>query len=517
MLRLTMTQLWGIDEYLTLLDTGKMPALQRSWLSALHSGAFIDNFEHARYDGNKQQQCALCECPDTRAHWIQCPRYALHRSRIDDWPADLGDLPDCALNHLLVPRLEQAVRFREALWNTEDRTKLFSRSQPPKVLNHLFLDGTCTNPEHKPLALAAWAVISAAMASEIAFGPLPGVLQTIARAELTALIAALRWMMHHQVDACFWSDSLTTVRTVNKLMHLHYVSDGLHNRDLWIEVWELLQQQGHLILWVRWIPSHLHAGHADNAFEDWAIEWNSKVDCLADVANRNRSAPFWSSFNEYKEQLDWWTARLRPLRQFYFSIAEDGPQQSPVQEVIDLDSDELGLTPSVDTWDPVVELFEHQLPVNWQIQCEATKIRTTPEFLINLINWWCETESMGDQVQVLSEVEFVFALFLTPSFKFPFQQGIAWVLRELADLFQRPTFSQLLKTVQFALQDISKIFPQLAFGRNPKPDHEIGLYKPFKGISLCIHADFHSRIRQRVQSFTASRPVRKSRDLARPA
>lgn len=177
--RQTMSQLCGLDGSLTLLDASKLPALQRSLLSALHCGVFISEADHARYDPHKQANCQHCLCPDDRAHWLQCPRYAGIRGSIENWRDDLAELPDCALYHLLVPRSKLAVLWRDLLWNLEDRTLIFSYSQPTQDLlqemQHLFLDGTCTEPAHSPLQLAAWAVLNATAAQEISTGPSKGI------------------------------------------------------------------------------------------------------------------------------------------------------------------------------------------------------------------------------------------------------------------------------------------------------------------------------------------------------
>ena len=54
----TMSDLVGLDSYLTLWDATRLNPLDRARLSALHSGAFMTSLEHARFDSEKRALCA---------------------------------------------------------------------------------------------------------------------------------------------------------------------------------------------------------------------------------------------------------------------------------------------------------------------------------------------------------------------------------------------------------------------------------------------------------------------------
>eukprot|EP00438_Fugacium_kawagutii_P025911 Skav228848 [mRNA] locus=scaffold4472:1077:5912:+ [translate_table: standard] len=512
--RRTMDDLHGLDGYLTLLDTGKMSALSRTRVSALHSGAFISNLEHSKYDDSKAAICCHCLCPDDRAHWLQCPRFEQLRSQISGWTGDEVQLPSCTIHHLLVQRLEAAVEWRSTLWQQEDCTLKFCHVQPPNTMNHLFVDGTCTKPIHEPLKLAAWSVVNATTGQPVSMGPLAGLAQTIARAELTAILAALRWVAHHQRETCIWSDSRSTVRVLQLIRRLGFVPDHLRNLDLWQALWEVLQQCEQVTLWIRWIPSHIQRSQTEDAFEDWISRWNDYADALAAEANQQRSPAFWTCFQRYSAALDWWSLRIRNLREFFEKVAEakqSTPDQSrePVIEVVDSE-DEMIQSHS---------MLEDQLPVNWQSLCHAHQSPLPSEFLTRLITWWCDVEILGSQYYVLSEVEFVFALISDPAFQFPFQLdgSSTWEFRCLDELFQKPTVTQLLRIVKLALKSFSAIFPQVAFRHASRTNPCIGLHKAFQGIGIWLCQDHFLRTRQLVLDFTRRRPVRRACDLARPA
>eukprot|EP00438_Fugacium_kawagutii_P034912 Skav206373 [mRNA] locus=scaffold834:175796:187689:- [translate_table: standard] len=450
--RRTMDDLHGLDGYLTLLDTGKMSALSRTRVSALHSGAFISNLEHSKYDDSKAAICCHCLCPDDRAHWLQCPRFEQLRSQISGWTGDEVQLPSCTIHHLLVPRLEAAVEWRSTLWQQEDCTLKFCHVHPPNTMNHLFVDGTCTKPIHEPLKLAAWSVVNATTGQPVSMGPLAGLARTIARAELTAILAALRWIAYHQREACIWSDSRSTVRVLQLIRRLGFVPDHLCNLDLWQALWEVLQQCEQVTLWIRWIPSHIQRSQTEDAFEDWISRWNDYADALAAEANQQRPPAFWTCFQRYSAALDWWSLRIRNLREFFEKVAEakpSTPDQSR-EQVIEV----------VDSEDEMIQshsMLEDQLPVNWQSLCHAHQSPLPSTFLTRLITWWCDVEILGSQYYVLSEVEFVFALIADPAFQFPFQLdgSSTWEFRCLDELFQKPTVTQLLRIVKLALKSAS--------------------------------------------------------------
>lgn len=158
--------------------------------------------------------------------------------------------------------------------------------------NHIDMDSTCSNPHHTPLKLAAWAVLSATTGQQIAVGHLHGLLQRIDRAELCAMLVALRWVAHHDADSCLWSDSLSTVRTTLWILRADLIPPGIANYDLWLQVREELHMCDANRLWIHWIPSHLDPLQAENPMEDWIALWNNNVDALAALTNEQRPSEF---------------------------------------------------------------------------------------------------------------------------------------------------------------------------------------------------------------------------------
>ena len=227
--------LHGIDGQLTLLDTANMLPLERARLSALHSGAFISSYEHAKYDEEKTPFCTICGLADDCEHWLHCPRFAHIRDSIPDWMPDNVELPKCMLNHLLVPRIPQLVQWRSLLCNLKYGTQTFQFPLPPPKFgfHHLFVDGSCTVEAYPELQLASWGVINATAGLVVSAAHLHGPTRTIDRAELSAVISALLWGAHAELALCMWSDSLSTVQMAERIQQWGNVPDGVANFELW--------------------------------------------------------------------------------------------------------------------------------------------------------------------------------------------------------------------------------------------------------------------------------------------
>lgn len=170
------------------------------------------------------------------------------------------------------------------------------------------------------LNLAAWGVVNATLGEPLAAAHLCGITQTIDRAELSALLASLQWADGTELGLCLWSDSLSTVHTMEYVLKHGAVPDGIENADLWTEVHQLLQDRAGLATDVRWIPSHLSHDAGEDPFEDWVIRWNDAADRLAVYTNGARPLDLRRCYSAAKGTLDGWVQRLRQLRQFYFQV-----------------------------------------------------------------------------------------------------------------------------------------------------------------------------------------------------
>ena len=111
----TMKGLNGISRALTRTDHRKQSPIDRARISALQAGAFLTKAEHARFDKRTDGLCQTCQQPDTRQHWMICPKKRISRLRAHLDADRALKLPQCTLNHLLVPQLDEERRFQAML------------------------------------------------------------------------------------------------------------------------------------------------------------------------------------------------------------------------------------------------------------------------------------------------------------------------------------------------------------------------------------------------------------------
>ena len=169
---------------------------------------------------------------------------------------------------------------------------------------------------------AAWALYNATSGQPVADGWLAGLPQTIVRAEITALLAALRWALHwgHQVHV--WLDALEVHRAFQRRLAGLCTEMTDANSDLWMEVDSLLQQGALAMVTSSWIPSHLNQRLCESPFEEWVAQNNGKVDAMAVRRNADRPMEFRQLLTCQKQWDERRTSLMDRLRHFYFEVFE---------------------------------------------------------------------------------------------------------------------------------------------------------------------------------------------------
>ena len=120
----SMKDLEGLDGFLTRWQLSKLSGQEVSMVSALNSGAFMDNFHHAKFDLTKQRCCAVCGVADTVDHWFVCPRFHEAQTALDGFE-DWASWPVCFRHHLLVPRPSYTAFMKSYFHNLQDATRVF--------------------------------------------------------------------------------------------------------------------------------------------------------------------------------------------------------------------------------------------------------------------------------------------------------------------------------------------------------------------------------------------------------
>ena len=96
-----MKDLHGLGLALTRLDHEQQTAADLARVRALQTGAFVSNWQHAKYDTTKQPVCQICFQLGTQRHWLCCPRFAEYRATCGDLQTWMSTAPSCVVHPLL--------------------------------------------------------------------------------------------------------------------------------------------------------------------------------------------------------------------------------------------------------------------------------------------------------------------------------------------------------------------------------------------------------------------------------
>ena len=128
--------------------------------------------------------------PDNRLHkYTECSKYdtvrAEHCALFDVWE----DLPESFRSHGFVPHNPWQILVWEALITLPSRLHGYQFAPTGSTI-HCFTDGSVSQPHCAEDSLASWAVV-VAKKGPLAWGPLPGIQQTIPRAEGYAVLCVV--------------------------------------------------------------------------------------------------------------------------------------------------------------------------------------------------------------------------------------------------------------------------------------------------------------------------------------
>ena len=278
----------------------------------LDGTSYIQN-QRAHWQPDVSSQCPFCEQQDGFYHraWV-CPFFA--DCRVHMSPSDLAvvpGLPRCLSCHgwaVLSPSWILLLRALDKLVDPSTPVAPCGLAATDQV--DLFVDGACTAPVEKQLRLAAWAVTAAGPPSQrlehmvLAGAPLAGIVQTAFRAELRAVLEALRIALGLRCRVRIWSDCLGVVRGVRKRLSGHSgTTANVPHADLWRRIDDILQQLDCSRIQIVKVVSHGDIQKAADAGEDWAFWHNNLVDEAASGFNDRRGAEFWELFQTVEAEV----------------------------------------------------------------------------------------------------------------------------------------------------------------------------------------------------------------------
>lgn len=176
-----------------------------------------------------------------------------------------------------------------------------------------FTDGSCFWQSNKAYRLAAWSICLAQPLSltgsswethVVSAGPVSGLVQTSFRAELTAVVQAVKLARQKQCRVRIWTDSQSVVDRAGLLLTgQRRVKPNSANSDLWKEFLAEAQDLGsHRITLVK-VAAHEAISVDDTEFERWCKFNNSCADAAAKAANADRPPEIWRLWEQFSGQV----------------------------------------------------------------------------------------------------------------------------------------------------------------------------------------------------------------------
>ena len=519
--RQTMRDLMCIDQDLLRQGRANLCPLDLARQVALQSGSFVFGHAQSKFDPQQDGLCVQCGVADNARHRLcVCPQYA-HERRPFQWVCDRWDeLPDCLTHHLLVPANPHGPELRRQLQVCQDQCfQYYSYGCAPDT-QHLFTDGSCLHSRVPGLALAGWGLVHSSTGLVLACGPVCGLLQSAPRAELCAMLSAVRWVAVVQRNAVIWSDALHVVDTMQQLLRGDVLTGSLENSDLWERIAEEVARLDSTCLRVLHTPSHLDPVLCDSPMEEWLAKWNDHADTVAVSANTNRPQAFvelHARAMEYHEDM----ARVQQaLRGLYCALAartasEDRRARAVHEEECQdmMERDEL----PVDELPAGMSLIE-ALPIGWS--CIANPCTVVPwGFTRAVMQFLLEQEDEHSVPFRVSWLELTVILLGVEGFHFPVSCPSTgkWVEAQ-AFMLPRPRLT-LATQMSVVRQGISAALRRLDLGHLL---HErislvsLGVGRYVGGLTVCVNTNRLRTARNQLIAFCAGRNTSTAAAFARP-
>eukprot|EP00438_Fugacium_kawagutii_P010614 Skav227438 [mRNA] locus=scaffold203:353322:355775:- [translate_table: standard] len=260
-----------------------LSAEEAGLLRVLQNGTQFTGDVHSHFDETTNRSCAWCgHAEDSlfHRHW-DCPSTEESRRAIPPEVLSQCDrLPMCTLTRGWMTEPPSCRRYRKLLHEIPDTTACFEEDLDSPPYLDLFVDGTGLSPNLPPARLVAWSMIRAGEthvhdAKRLAAGGVPGQWQTVARAELTAMLSAVTYAVHSQKPCAIWCDNQGVVSKITRIQQgTLRVTNKINDHDLWSQIADLLPQAE-----VTFQPIRSHqCSEGEEEWKIWAFSHNDLAD-----------------------------------------------------------------------------------------------------------------------------------------------------------------------------------------------------------------------------------------------
>ena len=270
---------------------GKLEPKDQALLRTCLNGTFYtSDYLAYRKDSESIGQCEYCGAPDSFHHrnW-ECEAFAKCRNHLTlDDIHHITNMAQCVRNHGWMPEPPSVREFQRACDNIPDTTGKFVHSPPPDDQLYLFTDGGCLTPTSGQGKLAMWGVACGSVLEDqfvgIANGLVKGQLQTVVRAEITAVISASKYVACHPKSFLIFIDNELVYARVKRFLNGSTVSRKQKDSDLWQDLAVAFTRVKHLCRAVVKVTSHQNLDAANDEAEEWIFRGNNAADRVATTA-----------------------------------------------------------------------------------------------------------------------------------------------------------------------------------------------------------------------------------------
>ena len=239
------------------------------------------------------------------------------------------------LAHGWLPMPTHQKLFEHALDSLPDTSAAFEHVDiiHDMTCNEVFTDGSGCKPADPRLTVATWgtAIWNGTSFTPLSKGGLPGRLQTVLRAEITAAISAL----------CFAALSIKPIRiwTDNKNVYdiLTLLWTGMEvdvsrkaDRDLWDRMLQQWRLSKHAVAGIFKVQAHADPNAQDCPITTWAVQGNDAADRSASDARHFLPPTFWTLWEQYAAELQQIKQMGVALHTMYTDIAHHALQPTIV-------------------------------------------------------------------------------------------------------------------------------------------------------------------------------------------
>ena len=498
-----------------------MSALEAARINSLREGAFVTGASQGKFDIVKGMLCPTCQQPDTWTHRaLHCVQNQTLRQKHVDvmrlWP----EVPRALSEHLLPGRNQYEVPRKQMLLDLPDTVAHFHVSAFSACQHDLFSDGSCLHPATPILSRASWAVVSATHAAVLSTGVVPGLAQTIDRAELLAALSAVRWTWEQSTCSTLWTDSAYVGTGICAILDAGGAVSHETNEDVWDEITTFLLFLPKEAFSVQHVSGHRSPLEQPTELDAWTATWNRWADRQARRALNDLTSQQKLLFRNYEEEYYRSEALVDKFRAYHLDFAAQ--HAKPIEVADEEDScDALRFTalprPLVEGGDWI-----DGLPLAWHDLWRASPwCAMFPLAILQRVVDWLQTERMRAEISCNFSWLEIAAMLEGTNFVHPFlvpngHQNTWGDSHSVAAHLHRPLTVaarvRFLRDLFKALDDCFGFGIPFVRGLNLA---SLRIHPPQSGVTLQISASTVRQGELLLSTFTLHRPVRTVNDLSR--